>query len=298
MWHYLLRKNFSAYLDGELDQEKSQALEVHLNGCASCQRELQEIRKGKMFTAYYEMPEWRDTKRMWQNLQSHMISVSERSIFQNDGLLLTDLFKDLLPVRPVFAAMVLAVLFVANLFIILKPQEFQYQRALVDWEPSYAFDYGLYLDALIEGVPPHEFEKRYESKKASYETAGSEITFRLASFSRLPETFHLEEMRLLKNACCRSVQFLYLKNSIPIAIFQQPKGHPITFGGYPLETFQVEGQWCHRVKAGPWKALSWEGKDSRFVAIGEMNDADMVTIILAVRNNEEGFSVDRDHSKK
>lgn len=283
MQHYFARKNLSAYLDGELDHKKSQALELHLNGCASCPRELQEIRKGKMLTAYFEMPEWQDTKRIWENLQSRMISVSERSLFQNKGLELSDLLKSLLPPQPGFAATVLAFLFVANLLIILKPQEFRYQPALVDWEPCYAFDYGLYLDALIEGVAPREFEKRYESKKASYEKAGLEITFRLASFARLPETFHLEELRLLKNACCRSVEFLYLKNSSPIAIFQQPKGHPITFGRYPLETFQLDRRWCHRVNAGSWKALSWEGHDSQFVAIGEMNEADMATIILAVK---------------
>ncbi|MFQ5641607.1 MAG: hypothetical protein ACE5IR_26835 [bacterium] len=184
--------------------------------------------------------------------------------------------------KPAFAFAVLAILFAANWLTNIKQEGFQYQQARVDWIPNYVFDYGLYLDALIAGESPGAFDKRYDSQMASFEQARSQTTFRLASFTRMPKTFQLREVRLLKSACCRSVQFVCSKNSMPVVIFQQPKGHPVTFGNYPLERMQINGRVFHRVKAGSWTALSWEGADSQFVGVGEMNEVDMTAIVFAV----------------
>lgn len=282
MKHYIVKENLSAYLDGELQQEKIQELEVHLKNCKSCQRELQEIRQGKSLTAYFEKPDWQDTERLWENIQGNKSLYSEKTIDRNVVTKRTDFLQRLPHPRPAFAIVVLAVLIFANLFINIKHDKFQYQPARIDWTPSYVFDYGLYLDALIASEAPREFDRRYESRKATYENAGSQIPFRLASFTRMPKTFQLQEVRLLKNACCRSVQFLFSKNSMLIAIFQQPKGHPVTFGRYPLERTEFNGRLCHRVKASPWTALSWEDRDSHFVAIGEMNEAVMASIMFSI----------------
>jgi len=285
MKHYIVKESLSAYLDGELQQEKMQELEMHLKNCNSCQRELQEIRHGKSLTAYFQQPEWQDTERLWKNIQALNSLSGEKTTGPNIVTKRTDFLQRLLHPKPAFVIVVLAILFGANLFINIKRQTFQYQPARIDWTSKYVFDYGIYLDALIASEAPREFARRYESKKASYENAGSQIPFRLASLTRMPKTFELQEVRLLKNVCCRSVQFLFSKNSMPIAIFQQPKGHPFTFGRYPLETMQLNGRLCHRVKAGLWTALSWEDQDSRFVAIGQMNEADMASIMLAISPN-------------
>ena len=282
MKHYVVRKNFSAYLDGELHHQKSQEIEVHLNSCNSCQREFQQIRKGKSLTAYFEKPQWQETERLWENIQRRKPLTSEKINVRNVEMKRLHLFQKLIHPKPAFAISVLAILFVANLFVNLKREKLQYQQARIDWTPSYVFDYGLYLDSLIGGMPPWEFERRYESQRTSYEKAASQIPFQLASFTRMPETFQLEEVRLLKNACCRSVQFVCSKNSMPIVIFQQPKGHPVTFGKYPLESMRLNGRFCHKVKAGPWIALIWQGQDSEFVAIGEMSESDMASIIHVV----------------
>ena len=282
MKHVFVKQNLSAYLDSELSKERRQEIASHLKSCESCRKELREIQKGKAITTYFEEPDWQGTERLWQIIQRSKISAPEKISSINSEMRHSALLERLIHPRPAFAIAILVILFGVNLFINLKDAKFQYQQAQVDWTPSYVFDYGLYLDALIAGIPPLEFERRYESQSASYEEARSKATFRLASFTRMPETFQLQEVRLLKNACCRSVQFDCLNNSSGVIIFQQPKGHPVTFGNYPLERFYLNGQLCHRIKAGGWTALSWEGSDSQFVAIGEINEEDMAAIVLVV----------------
>jgi len=282
MKHAFVKKNLSAYLDDELPQSRMQEIAFHLKSCESCRKEVEEIREGKTATAYFEQPDWPGTERLWENIQRRKSWTTEKIKVRSVTTKRSDLFQRLIHPKPSLALLVFAILFMANWLINIKSEKFQYQLASIDWTPSYAFDYGLYLDALIEDESPREFDQRYESKRASYEHVGSQIPFRLASFTRMPDTFQLQEVRLLKNACCRSVQFRCLKNTKAITIFQQPKGHPVAFGKYPLQSLQINGQLCHKVQAGSWTALSWEGQDSQLVAIGEMNEADMAAIMTAV----------------
>lgn len=282
MKHVFVKKNLSAYLDSELSKERRQEIASHLKSCESCRKELREIQKGKAITTYFEEPDWQGTERLWQIIQRSKISTPEKISTINSATRHSAPLERLIHPRPAFAIAILVILLGVNLFINLKGDRSQYQQARLDWTPSYVFDYGLYLDALIAGMPPLEFERRYESQSTSYEDARSQATFRLVSFTRMPETFQLQEVRLLKNACCRSVQFDCLNNSSGVIIFQQPKGHPVTFGNYLLDKIQLNGRLFHRVRAGKWTALSWEGQDSQFVAIGEINDASMTAIVFAV----------------
>lgn len=285
MRHYFSKKNLSAYLDGELSQKRVQEIEAHLQRCVSCQRDLQEIREGKNATAYFSKPPWFHSQHLWTRIQRAKNPEYETPTVRVAATGWSRLFEPVVSFRPLFAAMLLVFLLAANLFVALNADKPHYQQAAVDWTPSYAFDYGLYLDALIQGEQPLEFEERYESRRANDDDLGSQITFRLASFSRLPRTFEFQEIRLLKNACCRSVQFVYSKNAAPVAVFQQPKGHPVSFGRYPLETLPLQGRRCHIIRAGRWKGLMWEGEDSQFVAIGEMNESEMATLLKAVTLN-------------
>ena len=282
MKHGFAQKNLSAYLDAELSPDKVQKIELHLQSCESCLRELQEIRSGKAVATCFENPDWQDTEALWQNIQRLNISTPEKGDVKNLEMKRTNLWQRLIHPRPAFAIAVLLILFGINLFSNLKQKKFQYQRVQLDQALSYGFDYGLYLDALVAGSPAIEFERRYESQQASYEQARSQTTFRLASFTHMPKTFQLREVRLLKNACCRSVQFSCLENSREVIIFQQPQGHPVTFGNYPLERIELNGQMYHRIKTGKWTVLSLQLKESQFMAIGEMNESDIAAIIFAI----------------
>ena len=281
MKHGFTQKNLSAYLDAELTPDKVRKIELHLQSCESCLRELQEIQLGKAVTTCFENPDWQGTEALWQNIQRLKISTPEGDV-KNLETKRTDLWQRLTHPRPAFAIAVLLILFGINLFSNLKQKKFQYQRVQLDQTLGYGFDYSLYLDALVAGSPAIEFERRYESQQASYEQARSQTTFRLASFTHMPKTFQLREVRLLKNACCRSVQFSCLENSREVIIFQQPKGHPVTFGNYPLERIELNGQMYHRIKTGKWTVLSMQLKESQFMAIGEMNESDIAAIIFAI----------------
>ena len=282
MKHGFTQKNLSAYLDAELSPDKEQKIALHLQSCESCLRELQKIQSGKAVTACFENPDWQGTEALWQNIQRLKISTPEKGDVKNLETKRTDLWQRLIHPRPAFAIAVLLILFGINLFSNLKQKKFQYRLVQLDQTLSYGFDYGLYLDALVAGSPPIEFERRYESQQASYEQARSQTTFRLASFTHMAETFQLQEVRLLKNACCRSVQFICLENSRDVIIFQQTKGHPVTFGNYPLERIELNGQMYHRIKTGKWTALSLQLKESQFMVISEMNESDIAAIIFAI----------------
>ena len=281
MRHAIVRKNLSAYLDNELPPEKLQEIAVHLEGCDTCATRLQQIQEGKAVTAYFESPQWHGEEEVRNNIQHSRASIFEKATEESRVSRIT-FSRRFVGARPAFAVAILALLAIANATVYFKSGKLQYQQVQIDWIPSYAFDFGLYLDALVQGEATTDFDKRYESEISTYERAGSNLPFKLASFTGLPETFKLREVRLLKSACCRSVQFVCQKNKKCVIIFQQPSGHPLMFGNYRLERLQIAGRSCHRVKAGGWTALNWEGMESQFVAVGKLNEADLVAIVQAV----------------
>lgn len=281
MRHSIVRKNLSAYLDKELPPDKSQEIADHLESCDSCPRRLQQILQGMTVTGYFENPQWHGKERVWNKIQRRRAKFGEKATEQSTVWRM-ELSRRFIGLRPAFAVAILALLLFANTLVYFKSQRFQYQRAQINWIPSYAIDFSLFLDALVQGEPTADFDKRYESEISSYDRAGSKLPFKLASFTGLPESFQLREVRLLKSACCRSVQFICQKNQKYVIIFQQPSGHPLVFGNYRLERLEIAGRSFHRVKAGRWTALNWEGLESQFVAVGELNEADLAAIVQAV----------------
>ncbi len=289
MWHFRIRKYFSAYLDGELDEVNSRKIEDHLRSCAACRRELEHIREGKEWVSHLEVPEWAATERLWESMRSQLFAAPQESTQPGFGRRAAESVRRSRPIslltRPAFASLALALLLVANILVTLQTDQPQYQLAAYDWMSNYVFDYGLYLGALSEGRPPTAFEKRYESQPTSYAAARDALPFRLASFSHRAEEaeeYELTDVRLLRNACCHSVQCTIRKDSQLVVIFQQPKEHPFAFGDYPLERTYIAGRWYHKAVAGSYQAISWVGSESKFVAIGESIEGQMAAIINAV----------------
>ena len=78
------------YLDDELDEGQSKALEAHLAGCKECSGELEEFRKLKQITEGVTLAEPED--RLWEQYWGGVYNRTERSfgwiLFGVSGILL------------------------------------------------------------------------------------------------------------------------------------------------------------------------------------------------------------------
>ncbi len=280
MRHARVHKWLSGYMDGELPQTQREAIAAHLQRCHTCRREFRRIQEGKEAARLFQARAWQGSERLWTRIE-----VERRRAMQPKRRGFTETIPSArrgLSARAALRLAVVALLLAANWLISARHPRGLYERARLDWTPSYAFDYGLYLDALVAGEFPSDFDARYESRPASYEQARSETPFRLASFSRVPGPFEIREVRLLKNACCRSVEFICLQNARAVVVFQQPKGHPVTFGRYPLQRIEINGYPVHKARAGKWTVLSWEDAQSHLVAISELNEAQLAELLPVI----------------
>ena len=85
--------------------------------------------------------------------------------------------------------------------------------------------------------------------------------------------------------CCSSLQCSIIRDSREIVLFQQPKEHPVVFGDHALERTRIGGQWYHKAISGQFQAISWVSSETKFVAVGEMLEEDLASIIVAVRSH-------------
>ena len=282
MRHASIRNFLSAYLDGELDDSRTTTVRAHLQACQSCQARLEIIREGKQLASHFEFPRWSGAERLWETIREQLSATPGDWRRPRFAERLSSMIQPLLAPTPrVIIATGLALLLIANLVVSFRADGDDQVTAEIMFD-HFAFDYGLYLNALSQGRKPTEFELRYDSKPVQYDEAGGALPFKVAPYDQLASVYQLTNTRLITSACCSSLQCSIIRNSREIVLFQQPKEHPIAFGDHPPERTNIAGQWYHKANAGQFQAISWVSSETKFVAVGEMLEEDLASILVAV----------------
>ncbi len=276
--HYRLKQRLSAYLDGELSEAEVRTLEIHLQRCESCRRELSAVRQGKCSAQHFGKPAWRDSELLWARLQRARNTAAPGMLLLSASRRWKFALRTSFKARAVWAGATIVVAS-ALLLLHLGLQKGRPEARPRPWPSragsAFAIDFGLYLDALSKGQEPHEFERRYGSRVTSYEEAMLQTNFDMPASPRMLSAFQLAEVQTLKSGCCYSVQFNCTSNSRRTIIFQQPRDHPASFGPYDLVPTEVNGRRCFRIDAGDWTVLCWDDEVSQYVVMSQLADADL-----------------------
>ncbi len=273
-----MKKLLAPFLDGELTPELQQQVRAHLQTCAPCRHMLEQMRASLHLIRAGNLPPVVNSGHLWQGIIRQTAKEKMR-------------WLDTLTV-PAFApqnllrwagALAVVMLFVVTIWMHSQPAVITYERALPEPVSNFAFDYGLFMDAMGELAAEYDFYERYQAQVVPLEQVGGLASFRLAAYQSLPSSYRLQTVRLLRNACCQSVLMSYLKNGKPVAIFQQSRGHPWTFGRHPFIRTNFAGLECLRVDGRKFCALSWQGEDSEFVVVGQLSAKEIEQLLLALR---------------
>ena len=272
MKHFRIRRYFSAYLDGELDEAFANRVREHLASCEACGTAYQKIVQGAQMASQFDPSPLPNSEQLWAAIGQRLESGNRMRAVGGFRAVLAAFPRWAGTISPVIRrpAMMGAftLLLAANLVVIYKifysPQA---QRA--EMLSHYNFDYGVYLDAVSQDSEPTQFDQLYRSEPVEYEAAGASISFDLASYALLSQDYEISDTRLLKTACCNSVQCSISSEHNEIVLFQQPQEHPFTFGRYKLERTLIGGRWFHVSEAGKYQVVSWVTSTSKIVLVGE-----------------------------
>ena len=272
MKHFRMRRFFSAYLDGELDEAFANRVREHLTSCATCRAAYQQVVQGAHMASQFDQSPLPNREQLWAGIGQRLESGNRMRAAGGFRAVLAAAPRWVGTISPAIRrpAMMgaLTVLLAANLVVIYKilysPQA---QRA--EMLSHYDFDYGIYLDAVSRDREPTQFDQLYHSEPVEYESAGASISFALASYALLSQDYEITDARLLKTACCHSVQCSISSGHNEIVLFQQPQEHPFTFGRYKLERTLIGGRWFHVSEAGKYQVVSWVTSTSKIVLVGE-----------------------------
>lgn len=276
--HRQMKKLLAPFLDGELPPEWQQQVQAHLQTCAPCRQIVEQMRASIQLVRASNVPPAVDSHRLWQQIIRQ--TAQERMRWFDKNLAFDFASHNLLRWA---GALAVAVLFVAVIWRRPQPAAITYERALPESASNFVFDYGLFMDALEQLSNEYDFYERYQAQVVNLEQLASRAPFRLAAYQSLPHSYRLQTVRLLRNACCQSVLMRYLKNGKPVAIFQQSRGHPWTFGRHPLIRANYAGRECLQVDGRKFCALSWQGEDCEFIVVGQLSAQEIEPLLLALR---------------
>lgn len=141
-----------------------------------------------------------------------------------------------------------------------------------------AFDLGPYLDA-VAGRSPRRlaaFEQRYDARATSLAEAAARAGFEPVAPPALPEGWHMEGVRLLKDGCCHAVQLLYTRERDRLALFQQPADHPLACSRGGLREGRADGFRYHRAHEDGARLVTWTTDSHRFALVGARPEAELV----------------------
>ena len=169
MFHFQIRRLLSAYADGELDQSKSEHIELHVQQCKSCTDNIENIifsKKAVSFTTNTPAPE-----RIWKKIENelfdspHIEKLKPFSRFSDNYMFQSHSLK--------YAS---AIAGITLLLISIGWWTIGYidttdTPVMVQNSSEIGFDYGGYLDAVISKMSTVSFSESYNGIPVNLEIA-------------------------------------------------------------------------------------------------------------------------------
>jgi len=266
---WLLRGKLSPYLDGEASASEKTKIEQHLRACASCRSLYSSLQAAQQ--TIRELPCLQPRETFSLALPAEAVDVPQASTS----------WVVRRTVTWVLGAAAVAVLVFAVSLIFKRPQP----SGLV--VQAYALDMGMYLDGVSqERSQLKRFAQLYESRPVSLEEAQMRVGFQIDAPAELPGGFSFVGAHLLKSGCCHAVRLRYRRQGEELDIFQQPKGHPVSFGSKP-KFVPAELPQCQCARSGTHQAYYWETPTKGFVVVSALPEREVAVLVNALAQSEK-----------
>jgi hypothetical protein len=262
------------YVDGELPQDEAARVRQHLESCARCRQELAVIIGCRELLKGGVAPPPVPAEQLWQRIIKKT-STSRDAWFKPIEILSSTALRQ---VGGSLAAAVLIFFGVAVWMGVNKSQRavpFDAPARL----PSSAIDYSIFLDDVRQDFAGGNFYKRYRAQLVSLNDAQQTISFPLAAIDALPESYRLERVRVFECNGQKCILFSCVIDGKTINIFQHALGQAWTLGQYAMARTPICNVDCLFVDAAEVAAVSWQGKNSEYLAVGDFTPQEIEQVV-------------------
>ena len=261
----------SALLDGELQPPQRSELEGHLEQCASCHAQFEELRA---LSAWLQpekklsvSPDW---NTLWYKVAASITPKSKPAA----------LFWKRFCASPAFAMAAGLVIFLSS-FLLTK------DYLLKDEPPASASSQVIELYAKTSAADSSRFLKqlsRYAAVESSSEGVVKQVAFAPLIRENLPGGFKLDRMYLVGSRCCNGVHFRYLKGSEVVALLQQAPGHPLEWNRAPLKNVTIAGVPCRKAEYKGSEVVQIDPQRRNVTVISKKGALDWNTVVASLAN--------------
>jgi len=281
MIHFQIRRLLSAYADGELDQPTSEHIQLHVQRCASCSDDIENIMFSKKTVSFIiDTPA---PERIWQKIEKDLFSSPEsRKINPYSLLSLNDKFRSH---SLIYASAIAGI----TLLISIGLWKIGYiditdSPVMVKKNSDIGFDYGDYLDAVVSKRSTASFTESYDGIPVNLKianTIANEGNFHLCLNPKVVPNYDLQEVLVLTDGDNHSLRLEYANEGELVTIFQQSVTLAHTLGKRKTKNVMISGVPCQKIVEGDIATISWEYGNTRFVAIGNSETINFEEIVSA-----------------
>ena len=271
-----VRESLSAYLDGELEDSLTEHIGAHLETCGDCVEDLEELSRLSRLLA----PARRCTtpEGLWARIAAHVSATSAQpgrrpSTATVEASRLAGRWRWVAAAASVGLATFVSSYWVASRTWFMQPVQTAYGLAL-----------GVYVEELEEGTQVFErFRAMHERREVSPDEMVRQVGFTPLVPDELPDGFRLDKSYVLATTCCNAIEIRYIKGSQLVTVFQQGRGHPVSFPGLEAEPARIDGVVCRRVRVGDIVVVNWDG-DGRNMTLLARADVPQIEAMVQFLN--------------
>lgn len=280
---WITRRHLSAYYDGELAPAAAAQVRDHVRACERCRAALTAIEGAGHHLA--TLPPPKPPAMPWRAIVAKARDDAGVRQSRTDAWRLAWRWAPLVAIPGGLALLVV---------YLLTPPQMEHREMAGG---SFAFDLGPYLEAVAQASSRDAaaFERRYDARPTSLAEAAARAGFDLIAPRTLPDSWQLDGVRLLKDACCHVVQLTYRRDADHLALFQQPADHPLICSRGGLWEGRVNGFRYHRAHENGAALVTWTGDMHRFALVAERPESELVATaqwLTSVAATQAGASAD------
>ncbi len=229
-----VRELVGAFVDGELERSSASAVEEHLIGCRSCALLRDDLVRLRQAVAELELPE-PEPVRMWANIEHRLAEQEPTAVGAWLGSGPGGWNRQL-----VLAAATFAVAFGLGVAYPYVSARLRQPAPATLNQPPLTLTVGDYVQQ-VSGGSPDAFWIRYGAIDTQPGALADKLDFRPNVPDRLPGGFRVTSAKLLKDACCYTVQLRYESPSGVLDVFECHDDHPVSFGDVEARRAELSG---------------------------------------------------------
>ena len=287
MFHFQIHRLLSAYSDGELDQARSEHINLHIQECSSCADTVEKImlsKKAVSFTTISPAPE-----RIWQKLERELFNTPDSRKSKQSSRFSISYMLQSHSLKYASAVTGIALLIISIVWWKIGYIDSTDSHVMVQNSSDSGFDYGGYLDAIVSQKSTATFSEYYAGVPVNLEianTIANEGNFHLCLNPKVVRYYDLQEIVVLTDGDDHSLKLDYAKDGDLVTIFQQPVTLAHSIGEWETEEVMISGIRCQKIVEGDFAAISWEAGNTRFLAVGNSGTINFEEIVShSIRHN-------------